>query len=85
MRSVSRQRPAPPTLSASLYLDRVVSRVIPGCRAVIVIHEEGPSSLRVDFDLPAERERNVVIVGHRHYPRLRLQAVHAAAAAAVEY
>lgn len=76
---------SPPTLSALIYLDRVVSRVVPGCRAVVMIHEEGPSSLRVDLDLPAERERDVVVAGHGHHPRLRLQAVHAAAAAAVGY
>lgn len=80
LRSGRRHAPPSPTLSASVYLDRVVSRVVPGCRAVVVIHEEGPPGLRVDFDLPAKRERNVVVVGHRHYRRLRLQAVHAATA-----
>lgn len=84
LRSGRRRAPPPPTLSASAYLDRVVSRVVPGGRAVVVIHEEWPPGLRVDFDLPAERERNVVVVGHRHYRRLRLQAVHAADAA-VDY
>lgn len=51
-----------------------MSRVIPGCRAVIVIHKEGPPSLRVNFDFPAEGERVVVIVGHCHYRRLCLHA-----------
>lgn len=56
-----------------------MSRVIPGCRAVIVIHKEGPSGLRVNFDFPSEGERVVVIVGHGQYRRLRLHAVHVAA------
>lgn len=51
-------------------------RVIPGCRAVVVIHEEGPSSLRVNFYFPSEGERVAVVVGHRQYRRLRLHAVH---------
>lgn len=55
-----------------------MSGVIPGCRAVIVIHKKGPSSLRVNFDLPSERERVVVIVGHRQERRLCLHAVHVA-------
>lgn len=40
-------------------------RVIPGCRAVVVVHEEGPPGLGVDLDFPSEGERVVVIVGHR--------------------
>lgn len=78
---VRRRAPSPPTLPACVYLDRVVPRVVPGGRAVVVIHEEGPPGLRVDFDLPAERQRSAVVVGHRPCRRLRLQAVHAAAAA----
>lgn len=46
-------------------LFRVVSWVIPGCCAIIMIHKEGPSGLRVNFDFPAEGKRVVVITRHR--------------------
>lgn len=61
----------------------VVSRVVPGRRAVVVIHEEGPAGVRVYLDLPSERQRLAVVA--RHGRRLRLHAVHAAAARVLKH
>lgn len=55
-----------------------MSGVIPGCRAVVVIHKEGPSSVRVNFDFPAEGQGLAVIVSHHQYWRLRLHCAHVA-------
>lgn len=58
-------------------------RVVPGCRAVVVVHEERPPGLGVDLDFPSEGERVAVVVGHRRQEdrRLRLHAVHCCSAA----
>lgn len=53
-----------------------MSRVIPGCRAVAMVHKKGPSSLRVDFYFPSEGQRVVVIIRHGEYGGLSLHSVH---------
>lgn len=65
---------------ALLYLCRDVSRVIPGCGSVVVIHEKRPSGLGVDFDLPAEGQGVAVVVSHGRRGGACLHGAHAARA-----
>lgn len=51
--------------------------VIPGGCAVVVIHKEGPSCLRVNFYFPPERERLVVVTRHGQNRRRRIMRLHA--------